>query len=89
MLDWVQVRALARPLKDIQRLVLKPLLSKRHMIVRLEFAKRHLKDSDHEVERICREEWEKLPKYRSATLVDIYPRILEAVIAAKGASTKY
>ena len=26
MLDWVQVRALAGPLKDIQRLVLKPLL---------------------------------------------------------------
>jgi hypothetical protein len=26
MLDWVQVRALAWPLKDIQRLVSKPLL---------------------------------------------------------------
>uniref|UniRef100_A0A8K9X641 Tc1-like transposase DDE domain-containing protein n=1 Tax=Oncorhynchus mykiss TaxID=8022 RepID=A0A8K9X641_ONCMY len=31
-----------------------------------------------ELERICREQWEKLPKYR-----------LDAVIAAKGASTKY
>ena len=26
----------------------KPLLNKRHMTARLEFAKRHLKDSDHE-----------------------------------------
>ena len=26
----------------------KPLLSKRHMTARLEFAKRHLKDTDHE-----------------------------------------
>jgi hypothetical protein len=32
---------------------------------------------------------EKLPKYRSAKLVASYPRRLEAVIAAKGASTKY
>ena len=42
-----------------------------------------------ELERICREEWEKLPKYRSAKLVASYPRRLEAVIAGKGASTKY
>ena len=42
-----------------------------------------------ELERICSDECDKLPKYRSAKLVDIYPRILEAVIAAKGASTKY
>ena len=41
-----------------------------------------------ELERICREEWEKLPKYRCAKLVVSYPRRLEAVIAAKGASTK-
>ena len=40
-----------------------------------------------ELERICRE-WEKLPKYRCAKLVASYPRRLEAVIAAKGASTK-
>jgi hypothetical protein len=32
---------------------------------------------------------EELPKYRCAKLVDIYPRRLKAVIAAKGASTKY
>uniref|UniRef100_A0A674A8J2 Zinc finger protein 250-like n=1 Tax=Salmo trutta TaxID=8032 RepID=A0A674A8J2_SALTR len=42
-----------------------------------------------ELERICREEWEKFPKYRCAKLVASYPRRLEAVIAAKGASTKY
>jgi hypothetical protein len=41
------------------------------------------------LERICREEWEKLPKYRYAKLVASYPRRLEAVIATKGASTKY
>ena len=40
-----------------------------------------------ELERICRVEWEKLPKYRCAKLVASYPRIIEAVIAAKG--TKY
>jgi hypothetical protein len=42
-----------------------------------------------ELERICRKEWEKLPKYRFAKLVASYPRKREAVIAAKGASTKY
>ena len=42
-----------------------------------------------ELERICREEWEKLPKYRCAKLVASYPRRLDAVITAKGASTKY
>jgi hypothetical protein len=41
-----------------------------------------------ELESICREEWEKLHKYRCAKLVASYPR-LEAVITAKGASTKY
>ena len=38
-----------------------------------------------EVERICREEWEKLPKYRCAKLIASYQRRLDAVIAAKGA----
>ncbi|MPV02323.1 IS630 family transposase [Escherichia coli] len=42
-----------------------------------------------ELERFCKEEWEKLPRNRCATLVESYPRRLEAVIAAKGASTKY
>jgi hypothetical protein len=42
-----------------------------------------------ELERICREEWEKRPKYRCAKLVVSYPRSLKAVLAAKGASTKY
>jgi hypothetical protein len=41
------------------------------------------------LERICREEWEELPKYRCTKLVVSYPIRLEAVIAAKGASTKY
>ena len=41
------------------------------------------------LERICREEWEKLPKYRCAKLVASYPRRFVAVITAKGASTKY
>jgi DeoR/GlpR family transcriptional regulator of sugar metabolism len=42
-----------------------------------------------EHERICSEEWEKLSKYRCAKLVASYLRTHEAVIAAKGASTKY
>ena len=42
-----------------------------------------------ELERICREEWEKHHKYRCAKLVVSYPKRLEAVIAAKGGSTKY
>ena len=46
-----------------------------------------------ELERICREEWEKLPKYKLpkygvAKLVASYPRRLKAAIAAKRASTK-
>ena len=42
-----------------------------------------------ELERMCKEEWEKLPKSRCAKLVTSYTRRLEAVIAANGASTKY
>uniref|UniRef100_A0AAQ4RPP4 Tc1-like transposase DDE domain-containing protein n=1 Tax=Gasterosteus aculeatus aculeatus TaxID=481459 RepID=A0AAQ4RPP4_GASAC len=42
-----------------------------------------------ELERFCKEEWEKMPRNRCATLVESYPRRLEAVIAAKRASTKY
>jgi hypothetical protein len=41
-----------------------------------------------ELERICREEWEKLPKYKCAKIVASYPRRLHYLIAAKGASTK-
>jgi hypothetical protein len=41
------------------------------------------------LERIYREEWEKLPKYRCAKLLASYPRRLEAVITVKGTSTKY
>jgi hypothetical protein len=42
-----------------------------------------------ELERIFIEESEKLPKYRCAKLVTSCPRRHEAVIAAKGPSTKY
>ena len=41
------------------------------------------------LERICRDECEKLPKYRCAKLVVSYPRILDAVITTNVASTKY
>jgi hypothetical protein len=42
-----------------------------------------------ELERICREEWEKLPKYRCANFVTSNPIRLKTLIGAKGASTKY
>ena len=41
-----------------------------------------------ELEQICEEEWEKIPKSRCAKPIQTYPRRLEAVIAAKGTSTK-
>ena len=41
-----------------------------------------------ELERFCKEEWEKLPKNSYAKLVASYSKRLEAVIAAKGASTE-
>jgi hypothetical protein len=44
---------------------------------------------DRELERICREKWEKLPKYRCARLVVKYTRRLKTVIAGKNASTNY
>ncbi|KAG2463307.1 TCB1 transposase, partial [Polypterus senegalus] len=42
-----------------------------------------------ELERCCKEEWAKLAKDRCAKLAASYSKRLEAVIAAKGASTKY
>ena len=42
-----------------------------------------------DLERNCREEWEKLPKYRCAKLVASFPRRLEVLITTKGASTMY
>ncbi|KAG2466103.1 TCB1 transposase, partial [Polypterus senegalus] len=42
-----------------------------------------------ELDRCCKEEWAKLAKDRCAKLVASYLKRLEAVIAAKGASTKY
>nr|ACJ02102.1 SPATA5 [Salmo salar] len=40
-----------------------------------------------ELERICREDWEKLPIYRFAKLIVSYLRRLDAVIAAKAPTT--
>ncbi|KAG2463651.1 TCB1 transposase, partial [Polypterus senegalus] len=42
-----------------------------------------------ELESCCKEEWAKLAKDRCAKLAASYSKRLEAVIAAKGASTKY
>ena len=64
---------------------------------RIEYLWRDLKMAVHrrspsklmELETICKEEWEKLPKDRCAKRVASYSRRLEAVIAAKGASTTY
>ena len=43
-----------------------------------------------DLEQICKEEWENIPKSRCVKLIETwYPRRLEAVIAAKGASAKY
>jgi hypothetical protein len=42
-----------------------------------------------ELEKICREELEKLPKYRCAKLVASYPIRIQAEIAAKGGYTKH
>ena len=42
-----------------------------------------------ELKQICKEEWEKIPKSKCAKLMQTYPRRLEAVFAAKDASTKY
>jgi hypothetical protein len=50
---------------------------------------RHSPSNLTEFERICREEWEIVPKYRCSNLVASYPRRLEAVITGKGASTNY
>ncbi|KAF7656747.1 hypothetical protein LDENG_00036670 [Lucifuga dentata] len=38
-----------------------------------------------ELERVCQEEWDKLPKSRCAELVETYSRSLAAVIASSGA----
>ena len=42
-----------------------------------------------ELEQFCQEEWAKIAGSRCAKLVETYPKRLTAVIAAKGASTKY
>jgi transposase len=45
---------------------------------------RHSPSNLTELERICREKWEKLHKYMCSKLIASYRRRLEAVIAAKG-----
>uniref|UniRef100_A0A7N9AQB8 Transposase n=1 Tax=Mastacembelus armatus TaxID=205130 RepID=A0A7N9AQB8_9TELE len=42
-----------------------------------------------ELERICEEEWQRIPKSRCEKLVASFPRRLMAVLAQKGASTQY
>ncbi|KAG2456618.1 TCB1 transposase, partial [Polypterus senegalus] len=50
---------------------------------------RHFPSNLMELERCYKEEWTKLAKDRCAKLVASYSKRLEAVIAAKGTSTKY
>ncbi len=42
-----------------------------------------------ELERICEEEWQRIPKSRCEKLVASFPKRLMAVLNQKGASTKY
>ncbi len=42
-----------------------------------------------ELERICKEEWQRIPKSRCEKLVSSFPKRLMAVLNQKGASTKY
>ncbi len=42
-----------------------------------------------ELERICKEEWQRIPKSRCGKLVASFPKRLMAVLNQKGASTKY
>ena len=44
---------------------------------------RHSPSNLTELEKICKEEWEKIPKSRCAKLIQMYPRRLEDVTAAK------
>ncbi len=42
-----------------------------------------------DLERICKEEWDKIPPEMCANLVDNYTKHLTSVIANKGFATKY
>jgi len=42
-----------------------------------------------ELERICKEKWQRIPKYRCEKLVVSFPKRLMAVLDQKCASTKY
>ncbi|KAL0194239.1 hypothetical protein M9458_012535 [Cirrhinus mrigala] len=49
----------------------------------------HLPSNLTELERICKEEWQRIPKSRCEKLVASFPKRLMAVLDQKGASTKY
>ncbi|KAG2456321.1 TC1A transposase, partial [Polypterus senegalus] len=49
----------------------------------------HLPSNLTELVRICKEEWQRIPKSRCEKLVASFPRRLMAVLTQKGASTKY
>ena len=49
---------------------------------------RHSPSKLTELEKICREEWDKVPKSICAKLIQTYPRRPKAVISTKGASSK-
>ncbi|KAJ8343669.1 hypothetical protein SKAU_G00309980 [Synaphobranchus kaupii] len=70
-----------------------PLLKKTHVQARLKFANEHLNDSEKawekDLERICKEEWAKIPPEMCANLVTNYKKRLTSVLANKGFSTKY
>ncbi len=42
-----------------------------------------------DLERICKEEWDKIPPEMCSNLVDNYKKCLTSVIAKKGFATKY
>uniref|UniRef100_A0AAZ3NSF9 Tc1-like transposase DDE domain-containing protein n=1 Tax=Oncorhynchus tshawytscha TaxID=74940 RepID=A0AAZ3NSF9_ONCTS len=87
MQEWLRVKSLNVLEWPSQIPDLNPI---EHLLRDLKIAvQQHSPSNLTDLERICREEWEKLPKYRCAKLVASNPRRLEAVFAAKGASTRY
>ena len=86
-LEWLQnknVKALEWPSQSIDLNPIENLWKDLKIAVH-----RHSPSNSTELEQICKEEWEKIPKFRCAKLIQTYPRRLEALVAAKGASTKY
>jgi hypothetical protein len=87
MQEWLRDKCLNVLEWPIQRPDLNPI---QHLWRDLKIAVQRCSPSNlTELERICREEWKELPKYRCTKLVASYSKRLEAVITAKGASTKY